>query len=183
MRKRLAPADNAEAQAAYAEFLDRHRLPGRREAYLKWASLEHDKDRKLLALREVVLVDVVDGQKRYAERRRARLPRRRRVRALSPPVVTGAKAAELSKLYSTVSIPGPLSSFARMAALSPDLAPEELLPALARNVVTNGYQAISANEALEPTEYLKLLLRYVARSAGTGRTGGQGPRHRGSGLR
>ena len=81
---------------------------------------------------------------------------------LSEPAKNAGYEAELSKLYSAVSIPGPLSSFARMAALSPDLAPEELLPALARNIVTNGYQAISANEALEPTEYLKLLLRYVA---------------------
>ena len=31
---------NVDAQAAYAEFLDRHRLPGRRDAYLKWAALE-----------------------------------------------------------------------------------------------------------------------------------------------
>ncbi len=81
---------------------------------------------------------------------------------LSEPSKNAGHEAELRKLYSAVSIPGPLSSFARMAALSPDLAPEELLPALARNIVTNGYQAISANEALEPTEYLKLLLRYVA---------------------
>src|SRR5437764_108293 len=62
----------------------------------------------------------------------------------------------------TAEIPGPLRSFARMAALSPDLSPSELLPALARNVVTNGYQASSGNEALEPTEYLKLIIRYLS---------------------
>jgi hypothetical protein len=161
LEEAASAGDNAEAQAVYAEFLDRHRLPGRREAYLKWASLEPDKTRKLLALREAVLVDVEDG-KSDALNADVRAYRDAGGSELSPPVVTGAKAAELSKLYSNVSIPGPLSSFARMAALSPDLAPEELLPALARNVVTNGYQAISANEALEPTEYLKLLLRYVA---------------------
>ena len=65
---------NADAQAAYAEFLDRHRLPGRRDAYLKWASLEHDPERKLLALREVVLVDVDRRPERNAEHRFARLP-------------------------------------------------------------------------------------------------------------
>ncbi len=61
-------------------------------------------------------------------------------------------------------IPGPLRSFARMAALSPDLAPEQLLPALARNVVTNGYQAISSNESLEQTEYLRLVVRYLTQA-------------------
>lgn len=50
-----------------------------------------------------------------------------------------------------------------MAALTPDLDPEELLPALARNVVTNGYQA-SGTEMLEQTEYLRLLIRYIGQA-------------------
>ncbi len=157
----VSAGTNLDAQAAYAEFLDRHRLPGRRDAYLKWASLEHDQERKLMALREVVLVDVVEGQ-RETLNSDLRVYRDAGGSGLSEPAKSTGHESELNKLYSTISIPGPLSSFARMAALSPDLAPEELLPALARNIVTNGYQAISANEALEPTEYLKLLLRYVA---------------------
>ena len=44
-----------------------------------------------------------------------------------------------------------------MAALSPDIQPEDVLPALARNVVTNGYQASHANDELEETEFLKLV--------------------------
>ena len=64
----------------------------------------------------------------------------------------------------TASIPGPLRSFARMAAISPDALPEEVLPALARNVVTNGYQAAHSNEELEPTEYLKLVHRYLSQA-------------------
>ncbi len=68
-----------------------------------------------------------------------------------------------SDQYSTVLIPGPLSSFARMAALAPDLSPEDLLPALARNIATNGYEA-SGNEALQPTEYLRLMTRYVGQA-------------------
>ena len=50
-----------------------------------------------------------------------------------------------------------------MAALSPDLAPVDLLPALARNIVTNGYEAIG-NEALQQTEYLRLLIRYIGQA-------------------
>src|SRR5207253_1345831 len=76
---------------------------------------------------------------------------------------------------SFIEIPGPLFSFARMAALSPELTPAEVLPALARNIVTNGYQAVSASEALEQTEYLKLMVRYLSQAreleklAGTGK--------------
>ncbi|MBZ5627144.1 MAG: hypothetical protein LAQ69_51995, partial [Acidobacteriia bacterium] len=55
-------------------------------------------------------------------------------------------------------------SFARMAAISPDAQPEEVLPALARNVVTNGYQASHSNDALEQTEYLKLVHRYLSQA-------------------
>jgi hypothetical protein len=56
-----------------------------------------------------------------------------------------------------------LRAFARMAALSPDLSPEELLPALARNVATNGYEA-SGNAALQQTEYLRLVFRYLSQA-------------------
>ena len=70
----------------------------------------------------------------------------------------GAKKAE------TISIPGPLRSFARMAAISPDVQPDEILAAVARNVVTNGYQASHANDELEETEYLKLVHRYLAQA-------------------
>jgi hypothetical protein len=54
-----------------------------------------------------------------------------------------------------VSIPGPLRSFLRMAAISQQVSPEEVLPLLARNVVVNGY--------LEgrPTEYLILVNWYM----------------------
>ena len=51
-----------------------------------------------------------------------------------------------------------------MAALSPDLTPSDLLPALARNIITNGYHATTANEALEQTEYLKLVIRYLSQA-------------------
>jgi hypothetical protein len=64
----------------------------------------------------------------------------------------------------TSDIPGPITSFNRMAALSPDLKPEDVLPALARNIVTNGYQAANSQEALEQTEYLKLVFRYLSQA-------------------
>ena len=51
-----------------------------------------------------------------------------------------------------------------MAALSPDIQPDDILAALARNVVTNGYQASHANDELEETEYLKLVHRYLSQA-------------------
>src|SRR5205085_2401872 len=73
-----------------------------------------------------------------------------------------------------IEIPGPLRSFARMAALSPSLNPEDLLPALSRNILTNGYRATSANEALEQTEYLKLVIRYLSQARELERLAGPG---------
>lgn len=55
----------------------------------------------------------------------------------------------------TLSIPGPLRSFLRMAGISQEVTPEEVLPLLARNVSLHGY------EVGTETEYLVLLRRYV----------------------
>ncbi|MBV9404054.1 MAG: hypothetical protein JO211_01835, partial [Acidobacteriaceae bacterium] len=140
-----------------AEFLDRHGDPGRRDAYVKWAETEKDPQERELALRQIVLLDFMEGNK-------ARLSDDlERYRAAGGKDLSEPSGQEKLALYSKVTIPGPLGSFARMAALTPDLAPEELLPALARNVVTNGYQA-SGNEALEQTEYLRLLVRYIGQA-------------------
>ena len=49
-----------------------------------------------------------------------------------------------------------------MAALSPDAGPADILPALARNVLTSGYQASRGSDQLESTEYLKLVQRYLS---------------------
>jgi hypothetical protein len=52
-------------------------------------------------------------------------------------------------------IPGPLRSFLRMAAISQKITPEEVLPLLARNVVMSGYQGG------RPTEFLVLVNWYM----------------------
>ena len=148
---------NTAAAADLAEFLDRHGDSGRRNAYLKWASEETDSQRKLLALRQAVLIDFISQDRKDLATDLASY------RAAGGTDFTTSASGASPSHYSTVSIPGPLSSFARMAALSPDLAAEDLLPALARNIVTNGYEATS-NESLQPTEYLRLLLRYVGQA-------------------
>lgn len=55
----------------------------------------------------------------------------------------------------TVTIPGPLRSFLRMAAVSQEVAPESVLPLVSRTVSLYGYQLGGE------TEFLHLLTRYV----------------------
>ena len=55
-------------------------------------------------------------------------------------------------------IPGPLRSFLRMAGLSQEVSPGDLLPMLARNVSLHGF------EYGKETEYLVLVDRYVHQS-------------------
>lgn len=154
--QKAADTDSSSAEAL-AEFLCRHGDPSCRAANLKWADLETDAGKKKNALRQLVLSDFVTGDdadfaadlKHYNDAGG---------RDFSIP----AKPSQQSG-YSSVIIPGPLASFARMSALSPDLAPEDLLPALARNIVTNGFEALG-NESLQQTEYLRLLTRYIGQA-------------------
>jgi len=148
---------NSSAAEELAEFLDRHDDSGRRDAYLKWAATEPDPGKKRLALRQAVLLDFMGGKQAELAADLAQY-RAAGGNDLKEPANDSKFSA-----YSNVVIPGPLASFARMAALAPDLAPEDLLPALARNVVTNGYEA-SGNEILQQTEYLRLLIRYLGQA-------------------
>src|SRR5690348_11106737 len=59
-----------------------------------------------------------------------------------------------------ITIPGPLKPFLRMAAISQQVAPEEVLPLLARNIVIDGYRGAPDKDP-KPTEFLILLKRYV----------------------
>jgi len=58
-----------------------------------------------------------------------------------------------------VVIPGPLRSFLRMAGISQKIPPEEVIPLLARNVFSQGYEGSPTKG--RPTEFLLLLMRYV----------------------
>ena len=60
---------------------------------------------------------------------------------------------------SDIAIPGPLRSFLRMAGISQQVTADEVMPLLARNVFTQGYEGWQGGGAR--TEYLILLMRYV----------------------
>jgi hypothetical protein len=69
------------------------------------------------------------------------------------PAPTGA--TPVSHVTESVTIPGPLRSFLRMAGISQQIPPEDVLPLLARNSYLLGY-----NESTQ-TEFLRLLNRYL----------------------
>lgn len=137
---------NVAVLKEYAEFLDRYGDPAERQEYTRLlAALKNSGDTVEIAQvsHRLQILDLLAGNNS------------------SRPDTAKPSSSEA---WPTTSIPGPLRSFARMAAISRDSLPEEVLPALARNVVTNGYQASHSNEALEQTEYLKLVHRYLSQA-------------------
>ncbi|MBI5083097.1 MAG: hypothetical protein HZB13_00650 [Acidobacteria bacterium] len=135
--------------ALHADYLDQRRDPGARAAYERLlAAAGQGSAQGKAALRRLAVLDLLAGDRAAAAKRLAALN--------DPEVALAAGTATVKGLPTgSVEIPGPMRSFARMAALSPDLPPGDALLALARNVVTNGYQAVSGSDSLEPTEYLK----------------------------
>jgi hypothetical protein len=70
------------------------------------------------------------------------------------PTDDGPRTTQPAKVE-MVTIPGPLRSFLRMAGVSQEATPEEVLPLFARNVSLHGFENGGA------TEYLALLRRYM----------------------
>jgi len=151
--------DDAAAVLAYADFLAAHHDPDAREEYsraLAALAPAQTEERQKVA-RQLVLLDLIAGDRGAAG---SHLEAYRAAGGKEWP--GGLPAEPPAEPLQTIEIPGPLRSFSRMAALAPDLPADELLPALARNVVTGGYQA--SGEVLEPTEYLKLVTRYLSQA-------------------
>ncbi len=153
-----AQTGGVDAKLAYAQFLDRHSDPAARDAYEKVWDAARGEQREFVA-RRLVLLDLIagdrDGAQHHFDDYRA---------AGGHDFTFPQGSALVPEKRQNIAIPGPLKSFSRMAALAPEIAPEELLPALARNIVTNGYQASGSNDVLEQTEYLKLVVRYLSQA-------------------
>ena len=154
-----APGD-ITALREYAEFLDDHADPAAMEAYGKLLAAvdkpAHIREHAAVA-RRMAELSLLQGDRAGALRSLEiyRNSGGTETLAAAPP---DSPAGD--RQY--IEIPGPLRSFGRMAAISGDAQADDLLPALARNVVTNGFQAAHSNEALEQTEYLKLVHRYLS---------------------
>jgi hypothetical protein len=157
-----ATPNDPELLSGYAQILERYRDPRARETWRKsavsWKNAGRTQDAARSARRAVVL-DLIAGDRTSAE---ADFVTYRSLGGtdlqLPEPTSGGIQRS------TGVMIPGPMRSFARMAAISPDVQPDDVLPALARNVVINGYQASHSNEQLEETEYLKLVQRYLSQA-------------------
>lgn len=153
---------NTTALAEYAEFLDDHGDAARSDAYSKLlAALNQPADsaRRAAVARRMAELALLGGD-REAALRYIEICRKAGGSLAAPEWRAGGDG----EAPPYIRIPGPLVSFGRMAAISRDARPDDILPALARNVVTNGYQASRSNEALEQTEYLKLLHRYLSQA-------------------
>lgn len=114
---REAQSNDAASQESLAHFLCRHGESACRDSTAKWVSIETDPSRKKLAQRQLLILDYMDGKDTAADLQQ--------YQALGGSDLSSPVSREHAA-YSMVTIPGPLASFARMAALSPDLAPEEL---------------------------------------------------------
>jgi len=159
-----SPNDSATL-SEYAEFLDRYGDPGARAAYTKLlAALGSGGDaaKRTAVAKRLIALDLLAGDQ-VSARKHFDTYQAAGGKGLTAPGAT-ASAAAPEPPRSTIPIPGPLRSFGRMAAISSDLGPDDVLGALARNVVTNGYQASHSNDALEQTEYLKLVHRYLSQA-------------------
>lgn len=153
---------DASAVLAYAEFLDRYDEPEARAWYakaLELLSAPPDRARRAAVARRLVLLDLIAGDRADAA---ARLSQYRAAggRDWGPSLPEQRPAPDTA----TITIPGPIHSFERMAGLPWATDPAEIMTALARNIIVNGYQATANGEALEPTEYLKLVSRYLSQA-------------------
>jgi len=141
-----ASPQNAGAQRAYAEFLDRHRDPAARGVYAKLEkTLAQNSPERAAVLRRLAILDLVAGDRDAAARDLTEY-RAAGGSGLTLPAAPASEPSVSAPKENFVEIPGPLRSFSRMAALAPEMNPEDLLTALARNVVTNGYQAAGSTK-------------------------------------
>ncbi len=158
---------NPDAVRAYAEFLDRYHDPAARQVYARLAQILSASSGdaspasaagRAAVHRRLASLDLAAGDREAANRDLAAFTAAGGAGfSLTPRPADRAEA-------SFIEIPGPLAAFARMAALALDMDPGDLLPSLARNVVTNGYQTAAGTEGLEQTEYLKLVIRYLSQA-------------------
>ena len=160
-----APQSSREDLLEYAEFLDRYGDADRLQAYEKVLNNTpaSDADGRRSLMRRLVVIALADGHDEEVGRllQMYRDAGGQGLR-LAEQIVDPAPANEGANAWA--SIPGPLFSFRRMAALSSDQSPEQLFPALARNIVTSGYRATAGLDSMVPTEYLKLIQQYLSQA-------------------
>ncbi len=149
------------ALESYAEFLDHHHDPGTRTVYQKLSDLlarnNANATERANISRRLAVLDLLAGDRAAAEKHLGDYRS-----AGGRNFTLAAAVAPVAPSY--IEIPGPLRSFSRMAAISPDSSSSDVLASLAHNVNLNGYSATRASESLEPTEFMKLINRYLSQA-------------------
>ena len=156
-----AAGNDPELLSGYASLLERYHDPAARAAWRRSAANWKNRNNNANAMadqRRAIMLDLIAGDKASAGKDLAEFTAWGGS-GFDLPVATASAIPMAS-----TDIPGPLRSFARMAAISQDSTPDTVLTALARNVVTNGFQASHSSEDLEETEYLKLVRRYLSQA-------------------
>ncbi len=148
-----------DSLTTFAEFLDRHGDPQARDVYGRLLDRTADDQNKIRIARRLVDLDLIAGD-RDAATRHLKAYRDAGGAGLAGTVPPVAEHSNID----FAEVPGPIESFARMAALSTAVEPADILPALARNVINSGYRVSSSYEGLRPTEYMKLINRYLSQA-------------------
>jgi hypothetical protein len=153
---------NAEAQLAYAELLDRYGDPGALAAYQTALQAAPSGQLRQRIAKRLAVLALEAGDQSTAESAAAAYGQAGGAGWEQSASRIGAGADLETSDFGTAEIPGILDGFLRMAALSTDLEPEQLLPALAKNLVTRGYRVTL--DAQRETEYLKLIQQYLSQA-------------------
>lgn len=154
--------NDAESLLALAEFLDRYGDPGAKEAYQQVLDANPSDAIKKQAARRLTLIAAEAGDQEAA--RQAFQSFQQSAESEWSDAVLNAEPDSGETAFGYAEIPGILDSFLRMAALSTDLEAGQLLPALARNLVTGGYRTTRGGDSQQETEYLKLLKQYLTQA-------------------
>jgi hypothetical protein len=153
-------SSDLEVSRSLAQFLDRYGAPDRSDAYVSYLRLLENngsKEEKLSVLRRLVVLSLEQGNRADMERYLALYEKEGGMDLRLPPAVD----PNANRDYGTLRIPGPLTSFARMTAITPELPPERILSAIARNIVISGFRASGNEGGMTETEYLRLVFRYL----------------------
>jgi hypothetical protein len=155
-------SSDAETQAAYAGFLDRYGDAGALAAYQAALRASPSNELKQRIAKRLVILALEAGDQAAAESAATAYSQAGGAGWEQATSRMEAGANLETSEFGTAEIPGILDGFLRMAALSTDLEPEQLLPALAKNIVTRGYRVTLDSQ--RETEYLKLIQQYLSQA-------------------
>jgi hypothetical protein len=157
----IAQESDPGALAAAAVLLDQAAARNRLDSYKRAVAAAPDSPAAQSARRRLVLLHLEAGEQQEALTALEEYRRHGGSDVISPRSQVPSPQSSLELEQGYIEIPGPLSGFQRMAAVGPATGPDTLLLALARNIVTFGYQYSQSRQRVLPTEYLKLLKAYI----------------------